>query len=565
MSKTAGENSGMGLGRRIFLSLFFLLFLGAGLWFTGIFVRSFWAMAVTHRWAPVECVMEESRVVPAARGDSTPELSVRYRYRYNGREFSSTRLSRGVNASLDTAKAYRLSQQLAPGTRTTGYVDPAHPENAVLQRGSLWLGFTLAFPLVFVAIGAGGLVFAWRGGKTKTGDARPISGAGGNARFPRLGLGTFSAVFLLFGLGLGYPFALKPLLEITAARNWPAVPCTIISSQVTTRQGDDGPTYGVEVVYQYRVDGRSYTAARYRFSSITSSGRTGKAAVVARLPAGKKTVCYVNPADPTDAVIERAFTSELWFGLIPLLFALIGAAGLRAMIFSRGNDRAATANSAALRSPGFQVSEQPRAMAVDVSPRQSRGAKLAGLIVIALFWNGIVSVFIINHAKSWGRRHYDWGEAVFLTPFALVGLFLLGAVVHQALSLSNPQPRLTLTPSSVPLGRPLTVTWVTEGKVEALQHLHVFLEGHEEATYRRGKNTRTDNRVFATIDILQTTDRGTMRTGSCKIIIPADTMHSWEGDHNRIVWTLRVRGEIPRWPDIDEEFPVTVLPRTLLT
>ena len=28
---------------------------------------------------------------------------------------------------------------------------------------------------------------------------------------------------------------------------------------------------------------------------------------------------------------------------------------------------------------------------------------------------------------------------------------------------------------------------------------------------------------------------------------------------NKIVWALRVRGEIPRWPDVDDEFPFTVL------
>ena len=37
-------------------------------------------------------------------------------------------------------------------------------------------------------------------------------------------------------------------------------------------------------------------------------------------------------------------------------------------------------------------------------------------------------------------------------------------------------------------------------------------------------------------------------------------MHTFAAPHNKVVWCLKVRGEIPRWPDVDEEFPLEVLP-----
>ena len=46
--------------------------------------------------------------------------------------------------------------------------------------------------------------------------------------------------------------------------------------------------------------------------------------------------------------------------------------------------------------------------------------------------------------------------------------------------------------------------------------------------------------------------------------IPADTMHSFAAPHNRIVWTLKVRGEIGGWPDVDEDFDLAVMPREAL-
>jgi hypothetical protein len=36
-------------------------------------------------------------------------------------------------------------------------------------------------------------------------------------------------------------------------------------------------------------------------------------------------------------------------------------------------------------------------------------------------------------------------------------------------------------------------------------------------------------------------------------------MHSFKSDNNRIVWTLHVHGDIAFYPDVNDEFPITVL------
>jgi hypothetical protein len=35
---------------------------------------------------------------------------------------------------------------------------------------------------------------------------------------------------------------------------------------------------------------------------------------------------------------------------------------------------------------------------------------------------------------------------------------------------------------------------------------------------------------------------------------------SFAGSTNKIIWAIQVRGQIALWPELDEEFPVTVLP-----
>src|SRR5262245_9530536 len=117
--------------------------------------------------------------------------------------------------------------------------------------------------------------------------------------------------FLLLGGVLCYFFFVRPAQRILAARTWQEVPCTIVESSVQTHSDEDGSTYSVNVVFTYSVDGSEYRSDRYKFMGGSSSGYDSKAKVVAALPAGTRTTCWVNPADPTDAVVNRGFTPDL--------------------------------------------------------------------------------------------------------------------------------------------------------------------------------------------------------------------------------------------------------------
>jgi hypothetical protein len=90
--------------------------------------------------------------------------------------------------------------------------------------------------------------------------------------------------------------------------------------------------------------------------------------------------------------------------------------------------------------------------------------------------------------------------------------------------------------------------------------LRVSLEGREEATYQSGKNTATDKNVFARLEIADVGVVPAMRSGDGTVTVPDNLMHSFTGSHNKIVWAIRVHGEIDHWPDINEDFPIKVLP-----
>jgi hypothetical protein len=561
--KTSVASGGGTIGR-LFSSAFFLIFFAAGTLFTIVVVRSAWNDAQSRSWPSADCTIVESSVVEPSSNNGAPAVRVAFEYTYDGRGYRSERLTLDA-AQKQTDDAYQLVQQrYRPGTRTICHVDPKNPGGAILETKSSWSFLVVLFPLIFVAIGAGGIFFTWKNAH-RPGPDRPMSDAAADRAGtpgPRSRL-LFFGVFLAVGVLVTHAILVRPLLRIRAARHWSATPCEIISSRVRSHSGEHGSTYSVDTVYRYRYQGRAYTSNRYRFQAGSSSGYEGKAQIVAHYPPGKKTTCYVNPADPTDAVLDPGYSAALWFGLIPLIFVAVGAGGIFHTLKTPPGGLAAPApwRSPVTANAGFPAvfdSSGPG----ELKPKGTRLGKFIGLTVFALFWNGIVAVFLVNVIGEWRSNQHPWFLTLFLTPFVAVGLAVIIGAGKALLGFFNPRPRLNVSQREVPLGGTVEIGWTVEGRADTLKNLRLTLEGSEAATYRRGTDTQRDTAVFATLEIASVEGTG-IRQGTAQLQIPADTMHSFQSKNNQIQWTLRVRGEIPRWPDLNDEFPLTVLPQPI--
>ena len=388
----------------------------------------------------------------------------------------------------------------------------------------------------------------------------PISGR----REPRqglaaLGLAGFFGLFLLAGLGVFIPFFALPAWRTIEARSWPETPCTVLHSAVRSHPGDDSTTYSVEVLYSYRIGGHEFKSSRYTFFGGSSSGVTAKEAAVARYPEGAQAVCYVNPDDPTDAVLVHGLPGDAWIGLIPLVFVAVGAGGIA---FSLAGYRRLAAASRAVAPGAVPVSAAPTtpAGAVTLEPKSGPVGKLVGITFAALFWNGIVGVFAWKVIETYRQGAADGCLTVFLIPFVLIGLVLLVSVPYQFLALFNPRPRLTLSTGAPRLGEAATLEWGFHGAAGRIRRLRITVEGREEATVTSGKSTSTVKETFATLPLVDTIEPHQIAAGTIPLIVPADTMHSFAADYHQVVWTLKLAGEIRRWPDVAEEIPLEVRP-----
>ncbi len=533
-------------------TVFFGVFLAMGTLFLVILIGETVRDLATWRWRATPCTILTSEVTQA-EGENPYTAGITYAYSFEGREFIGAGVTRRNDGVSSYEKAQRRVLAHPTGSRATCYVNPDRPSEAVLERGVPWVAVMILLPLVFVAVGVGGLYVVWRLGRARgpTG-TEPISRQAGGARGRRVGLAV-GWLFMVIGLVVFAAVFVRPAVRLVKASSWTATPCTVVSSTVRSHASDDGTTYSVDILYEYQFAGHTLRSNRFGFLGGSSSGYDGKRVIVDRYPPGADAICWVDPGDPAVAVLDRSFRLVYLVGLLPLVFVVIGWALVAHM---RKQGRAAVAGFAAA---GMTKEPEPSAPA-ELEPQVSPLGKLFAMLLFACIWNGIVSVFVWQVAQGWWAGRPDWVLTIFMIPFVLVGLALVAGVGYTVLALANPRPHLILTPGHPRLGEELRVEWRFSGKVSRIRHLHIVLKGREEATYQRGTDTVTDKKVFAAYDLVDTANSWEIGKGAASAIVPEDTMHTFEAMHNKIVWTLEAKGVIRRWPDVDDAFPVTVLP-----
>ena len=407
------------------------------------------------------------------------------------------------------------------------------------------------------------------------------------------------AMFLLGGCLTLWLLFLQPLQQLLKARSWTSTECKIIQSSVEVITTSDGTSYQPRIGYEYQADCKRQTSDRYSFFKM-SSGRRWAEKIVAKYKTGTTHPCYYDPANPSEAVLLREFSGlGFWFGaLFPSLFiggGMLLAFGSRAykpkqlpplstedslrenrLLNEAVGQTAATRTShdsyplreAQSTLPDSQTKRatpspysewanwQKFAGPQKLEPVIPRTGAALGLAIFALIWNIVTGLFLYEPIKR-----LDWFSIIFMLPFLAFGIILVGSACYAFLRLFNPTVELALSEGAVPLGDSFDVAWELKGRVARVKELVISAVGEEQATYTRGTDTKTDKRVFKTIEVTRTSAVAEMQFGTATVVIPLETMHSHFGKKNKIVWKLVVQGEIPFFPNLQEEFEFRVIPR----
>lgn len=375
-------------------------------------------------------------------------------------------------------------------------------------------------------------------------------------RFSR-GIGLIIAIsFLLMGGIMSYFVLLRPVYNNHRASQWIQTPCRIESSAVKNVGRNDNP-YRVDIRYGYTFQGRNFQSGQYDYFR-NFSPNTPAHDIVRRHPAGSDADCFVNPDNPSEAVLSRDLPQSFAFRFIPLLFFFVGAVMLRSELKKMagrntktpGGGRRGAAGDGESRWLGFKLDEPQKDFAVT--------------FLFCAFWVGVCSVFFWQVAKMWMSKHSNWWEwlmtiglTLFMTPFAFV-CFLLSASAGQAFfRLFNPRLKITLSPARVSAGDAVEVTWQISGRVGRLRRLKISLLACENIGADTSGSLRPDDEIFHRIEIADNT-APVLSAGNRRIVVPEEIAVP---KGKKAVWEIEAHGEIDRWPDLVIVRPVRVHPR----
>jgi len=185
---------------------------------------------------------------------------------------------------------------------------------------------------------------------------------------------------------------------------------------------------------------------------------------------------------------------------------------------------------------------------------------------IALFWNGIVGVFLYQIFNKWNRGGViQWVEALFLSPFALIGLVLIGATLYAALNwfVMSLVGKVEVELSDHPLvvGSRVHLNIAQTGLVP-LARVSVWLICTEEATYVAGTSKSTAKKEIAK-HLIANPDENPSGGGvplAAEFTVPQDAMHSFDAPNNKLNWTVRVTGRVLGVLPYRDDYSVTIIP-----
>jgi hypothetical protein len=197
------------------------------------------------------------------------------------------------------------------------------------------------------------------------------------------GQAVIGLALLAVGVGMGY-FSHRTLSRVEAMKSWVRTSARIVSCELLrTRGSKGGYSYEARATYRYAFGGVEHTGSRVSphagADNIGDFQRRTHEALMRAKDGVEAAECWVNPADPSEAVLVRSLRPEL-LAFMQLFVVVFGGAGLAIVL----------AGVAALAQPAD--TESPGGGQGRIRMRGSSAHGVAG--ALALAWNGYVGWFL---------------------------------------------------------------------------------------------------------------------------------------------------------------------------
>jgi hypothetical protein len=234
----------------------------------------------------------------------------------------------------------------------------------------------------------------------------------------------FALPFAAVGVWMGY-WLCSEMFAHWQMRSWEETPARIVWTKLESdSDSEGGVSYRATAEYTYRFQGQQYTG--HRVSVHSGSDNIGSFQLDAHRQLTKRRKshrpfhCYVNPEDPSEAVLFRDLRWEM-VAFRAVFASVFGAAGFGMLAFAVLGYRKAKVDAALAALHPDEPWLCKKAWA-DGKIKSSSGAMAIFLVVFAFFWN-VMSVPATFAFFYGGDKHGGW--VYLLLAFPAIGVILL--------------------------------------------------------------------------------------------------------------------------------------------
>jgi len=537
----------------------------------------FFSALRSYTWKQVPCTILRSSMAEEPFSPSVLhyKVKVEYAYTFDGHDHKSTRFTTGRHpGSTEPTGIQKTVGRLTPGTRTTCYVNPRNPAEAVLKRGKLWAGLFLLTPFVIVGLMTHEEIFAWfeqRKWRRRTLVPLPMSETNEAMYLDKRSL-LFAILALMMGVFLGGFCVVHPLSQWLDARDWQQTAGVLTRSELTSRSGMHGPEYSLEVGYNYEFGAQKYRSTHRTFTGPMDEPVADLAAWAAAHRAGSPVRVFVNPRNPTEAVLDRTIKPSwvsLSLGLLMLAFGSL--MGLQCVKSRWQRNRC---GAELLDGCLGKVRVAPAALRVFPSPLISAiGCAIASILA------GTAGAWSLYHGiRALLQGHGDMINLLYGAMASVGALCLVKVTADFLKRASHSRPVLEIVPGTPLAGKEFRLKWRFIGPRQVIPDgqqawLKITLEGYEEAKVRHLIATlhgtmseeKKERSQFSNVAIAHQ-QSGAVSNGSATVVLPPNTMHSFRGAKSAICWEIKFEfgvvrdGHAAPEEKLEYRFPVQLMP-----
>lgn len=358
-------------------------------------------------------------------------------------------------------------------------------------------------------------------------------------------------------------FVLKPeaaSLTWFHSRGWTKTPCVITLHQVMTHESRRGPLREFEVRYAYEFGGSPHVSSRIQFGRTHYFLRRGLNDT-ALYPTGERTICYVNPDNPEEAVLDRSFPHSLFPSLFTSAIMLAFGVAFLAMapvtlwfgtrppqyVPARRNNQP----SPTVRNPSIVAGLPRLKLRRETTGRWHLRPDLHQGRALSLGQTGFYVILLIAGATYLlTDRKTDLNEG---SPLALIIMLILYFLIAACLlafdvrrTLRRVRPRLWIDAPSLQPGQSAQLLYEFPARAGSMQRWTMKLLMIEEVSFLASKSNppRLTHVYPAEVLAAHRVDEGEpFIRGVVPVTIPAHAMHTFESARNRIDWLILVEIE----------------------